>query len=45
MPGELGIDAGLDPKTRIGAAIEILREQRHAFGMLEKVGVESFELF
>ena len=45
MPGELGIDAGLDPKTGIGAAMEILREQRHAFGMLEKVSVESFELF
>ncbi len=44
MPSELGVDTGLDPKTRIGAAIEILREQRHAFGMLEKVGVERFEL-
>ena len=45
MPGELGIDAGRDPKTWIGAAMEILRKQRHAFGMLEKVGVERFELF
>ncbi len=29
---------------RIGAAIEILREQRHALGMLEEVGVKRREL-
>ena len=45
MPGEFGKDPGLDLKTRIGAAIEILREQRLAFGMLEEIGVERFELF
>ena len=44
MPGELGEDAGLDLEARIGAAIEILREQRHAFGMLEEVGIERGEL-
>src|ERR1700730_9724828 len=45
MPGEFGEDAGLDLEARIGAAIEVLREQRHAFGMLEEVGIEQFELF
>ena len=44
MPGEFGIDAGLDPQGGIGAAIEILREQRHAFGVLEKVLIERLEL-
>ncbi len=45
MPGEFGEDAGLDPMRRIGAAIEILREQRHAFGMREEIGVQRCELF
>ena len=36
MPGELGEDAGLDPVGRISAAIEVLREQRHAFGSFRK---------
>ena len=44
MPGKLGEDAGLDAEGRIGAAIKILREQRHAFGMLEEILVECFEL-
>ncbi len=45
MPGKFGKDPRLDPKTRVGAAVEILREQRHAFGMLEEVFVEGVELF
>ena len=45
VPGEFGEDPGLDPIGRIGAAIEILREQRHAFGMLEEIGVKRRELF
>ena len=44
MPGQLGEDAGLDAVARIGAAMEILREQRHAFGMLEEIGIERVEL-
>ena len=44
VPGEFGEDPGLDLEARIGAAIEILREQRHAFGMLEEVGVQRGEL-
>ena len=44
MPGEFGEDAGLDAVGRIGAAIKVLREQRHAFGMLEEVGIERGEL-
>jgi hypothetical protein len=44
VPGEFGKHAGLDLEIRIGAAIEILREQPHAFGMLEEVGVERGEL-
>ena len=44
MPGQFGENAGLDPETRIGAAIEILREQRLAFGVLEEIGIERVEL-
>ena len=44
MPGELGEDAGLDAEARVGAAIEILREQRHAFGVLEEILVQRLEL-
>ncbi len=44
MPGQFGEDAGLDLEGRIGAAIEILREQRHAFGVLEEIGIERVEL-
>ena len=44
VPGEFGEHAGLDLEGRIGAAIEILREQRHAFGMLEEVGIQRGEL-
>ena len=44
VPGQLGEDARLDAMRRIGAAIEVLREQRHAFGMLEEVGMERREL-
>src|SRR6266567_9494665 len=45
MPGKFGKDASLDPEGWIGAAVEILCEQRHAFGMPKEIGVERFELF
>jgi hypothetical protein len=45
VPGEFGEDACLDPVGRIGAAVEILREQPLAFGVLEEVLVERLELF
>lgn len=44
VPGQLGEDAGLDAEGRIGAAVQVLREQRHAFGVLEEVLVQGFEL-
>ncbi len=44
MPGEFGEDAGLDPVGRVGAAVQILRKQRHAFGMLEEILIERLEL-
>ncbi len=44
MPGELGEDAGLDPERRIGAAIEVLCEQRHALGSFKEVGIKRLEL-
>ena len=44
MPGELGIDARLDAVFGIGAAIEILREQRLAFGVLQDVAIQIFEM-
>ena len=37
MPGELVIDAGLDAVFRIGAAVEILREQRLALGVGDEI--------
>ncbi len=44
VPGELGEHARLDPVGRVGAAIEVLREQLPAFGVLEEVLVERLEL-
>ena len=44
VPGEFGKDAGLDPEGRIGAAIEVLRVQRLAFGVLEEIRIERLEL-
>jgi hypothetical protein len=44
VPGELGVDARLDPVLRIGAAVEILGEQRLALGMRQEVPVHGFEL-
>ncbi|MHC2191464.1 hypothetical protein ACVJF1_004097 [Bradyrhizobium diazoefficiens] len=44
MPGELSEHAGLDPVGRIGAAVEVLREQALAFGVLEEVLIERLEL-
>ena len=44
VPGELGEDAGLDPVLRIGAAVEVLREQRLALRMREEVLIQSLEL-
>ena len=41
MPGELGEDAGLDTEGGIGAAIEILRVERFAFGMLKEIVVAA----
>ena len=45
MPGEFGEHAGLDPQHGIGAAIEVLREQRHAFGVFFEIDVQRLELF
>ena len=44
VPGELGIDAGLDAVFRIGAAIEILREQFLALGVGEEILQQHVEL-
>src|SRR5581483_9726407 len=44
MPGELGVNARLDPVLRIGAAIEILREQRLALGVGDEVGEQIVEV-
>ena len=44
VPSELGVDARLDPILRIGAAIEVLREQRLALRVREKIVVEQDEL-
>src|SRR4051794_26659334 len=44
VPGEFGKDAGPDAVARIGAAIKILRKQRHAFGMEEEIGMQNCEL-
>ena len=44
VPGELRIDARLDPVLRIGAAVEVLREQGLALRMRNEVLKEGFEL-
>ncbi len=44
MPGELGEDPCLDPVFRIGAAIEVLREQLPAARMGNEVVVEQLEV-
>ena len=44
VPGEFGINAGLDPVFRVGAAIEVLREEFFAFGMLDEVGKQIVEV-
>ena len=44
MPGQLGIDARLDAVFFVGAAIEILREQRLAFRMRKDVEIEILEM-
>ena len=45
MPGEFGEDAGLDPVFRVGAAVEVLREEFLAFDMLDEVGEQIIEVF
>ena len=44
VPGELGEDARLDAVFRIGAAIEVLREQLLALGVREEVVEQHIEL-
>ena len=44
MPGKLGEDAGFYPVFRIGAAVEILREQRLAARMRDEIVVEQLEV-
>ena len=44
MPGKLGEDAGFYPVFRVGAAIEILREQRLAARMRDEIVVEQLEV-
>ena len=44
MPGELGEDAGLDAMGRVGAAIEILREELLALGMLQEIAEQRLEM-
>ena len=44
MPGDFRGDAGLDLEARVRAAMEVLREQRHAFGVLEEIRIERVEL-
>ena len=44
MPGKLGEDAGFYPVFRIGAAIEILREQLLAARMRDEIVVEQLEV-
>ena len=44
MPGVFGEDARLDPIFRIGAAVEILREEFLAFGVCEKIGEQIVEV-
>ena len=44
MPGQLGEDAGFYPVFRVGAAVEILREQRLAARMRDEIVVEQLEV-
>ena len=44
MPGQLGVDAGLYPVFRIGAAVEILSEQGLAARMRDEIVVEQLEV-
>ena len=44
MPGEFGEDARLDAVFGIGAAVEVLREQRLALGMREEVLKQIIEM-
>ncbi len=44
MPGELGIDPRFYPVFRIGAAVEILREQRLAARMRDEIVVQQLEI-
>jgi len=44
VPGELGVDTRLDAIFRIGAAIEVLREQRLALRMRQEVLVQGLKL-
>ncbi len=44
MPGQLGEDPRFDPVFRIGAAVEILREQLLAARMRDEVVVEQLEV-
>ena len=44
VPGKLGEDARLDPVVRIGAAIEILREQLLAARMRDEVFIQALEI-
>ena len=44
VPGIFGEDAGLDAVFRIGAAVEVLREQFLAFGVREKIGQQIVEI-
>src|SRR5215472_4315765 len=45
MPGKLGEDSRFDPVFWIGAAIEVLRVQRFAARMRDKVVVEALKIF
>ena len=44
VPGHLGEDPSLDAMSRIGAAIEILREKLLALGVLDEVAEQGLEL-
>ena len=43
MPGQLIVDAGLDAVSRIGAAVEILREQSLALGVGDEIVEQRLE--
>ncbi len=44
VPGVFGEDARLDAEGRVGAAVEILGEQRLALGVGEEVGEQGVEM-